>query len=105
MFSIAVVSLEINLLMKVEAGEIVSAEAIASNDTRRMALAVLYICVFIATILAFCRWINRASRTLRELDVYNQEFTPLGRRLVVHTALEFCQTLPGHEGNLESKRS
>jgi hypothetical protein len=37
MFSIAVVSLEINLLMKVEAGEIVSAEAIASNDTRRIA--------------------------------------------------------------------
>ena len=53
LFSIAVVSMEINLLMRMEAGEVVSEEALVSHDTRRTLSVFLNLGLLVAVVIAF----------------------------------------------------
>ena len=67
---------EIGLLEQIESGAIVSEAEVTNNDDRQAAIGALYIVAFVATVIAFCMWIHRASTNLPPLGVHDQRFSP-----------------------------
>ena len=64
------------LLEQIESGAIVSEAEVTNNDDRQAAIGALYIVAFVATVIAFCMWIHRASTNLPPLGVHDQRFSP-----------------------------
>ena len=72
---------EIGLLERIADGEPVSNSEVTANDNRQRAVSSLYFMSFLATVVAFCLWIYRASANLGAMGVEGQRFSP---RWAVH---------------------
>ena len=70
--------LQINLLSDAVAGVEISEERVTLNDLREMAVALLSVLVYIATVVAFSMWIHRAYSNLPALGNPKQglEYSP-----------------------------
>ena len=67
---------EIQLLQRIEQGELVSLSEAESNDNRQATIGIIYLLGYIATIIAFLFWIHRVSKNLKPLGVEHQRFSP-----------------------------
>ena len=67
---------DIDLLMRIDRGTFVSEEMLLASDERRAQVDVLRLAAFVATVIAFCMWIHRASRNLSALGAEGQRFSP-----------------------------
>ena len=67
---------EIDLLMRIERGAFVSEDTLAGSDDRQLNVGVLRLLAFVATVVAFCFWIHRASENLVGLGIDSQRFSP-----------------------------
>lgn len=67
---------DVDLLMRIDRGAFVSEETVLASDERRAQVDVLRLAAFVATVIAFCMWIHRASRNLSALGAEGQRFSP-----------------------------
>ena len=76
LLSMSFVVVEIDLLMRIEAGAFVSQDSLEASDRRQLLTTVLWILALIATATAFCFWIHRAAANLGPLGASDQRFSP-----------------------------
>ena len=75
-FSLSYTIAEIDLLMRIERGVVVSDETLTKSDDRQSTVAMLTLLAFAGTVVAFCIWIYRASKNLGALGIAGQKFSP-----------------------------
>jgi len=67
--------LELNLLNRAIAGELVSFEEVTSNDTRQTTLGIFQLLLFALTVVAFVSWMYRAHTNLDSLRNNELKYT------------------------------
>lgn len=68
--------LQIQLLTRVQAGELITEAEAMANDSRQAMIGIIYVIMFIVTAVLFCVWIHRAHKNLPSLGAEGLKYSP-----------------------------
>ncbi len=75
-FNILVTIMEIDLLLRIDAGEYVSLSEATASDDRVATARLMVIASLVGATIAFCSWMHRANRNLRAMTEKPIRFSP-----------------------------